>query len=53
LWLAFSLLAWLKWGWGAFSKGGVYWKAIKIELGGRKTRRSPKTEAAPVESKNK
>ncbi|MEJ2423197.1 MAG: hypothetical protein P8101_01890 [Candidatus Thiodiazotropha sp.] len=53
LWLAFSLLAWLKWGWGAFSKGGVYWKAIKIELGGRKPRRSPKTEAAPEESKNK
>jgi hypothetical protein len=32
LWLAFSLLAWLKWGWGAFSKGGIYWKEIKIEL---------------------
>ncbi len=53
LWLAFSLLAWLKWGWAAFSKGGVYWKAIKIELGGRKARRSSKAETVPVENKNK
>jgi hypothetical protein len=36
LWLAFSLLSWLKWGWAAFSKGGIYWKRIKIDLGPRR-----------------
>ncbi len=30
LWLAFSLLKWLKWGWGVFSKGGV-WRTIEIK----------------------
>jgi len=38
LWLAFSLLSWLRWGWGAFSQGGLYWKKIKIDLG---TKRRP------------
>lgn len=42
LWLAFSLLSWLKWGWAAFSKGGVYWKEIKIDLGKQRRVRSRK-----------
>ncbi len=29
LWLAVSLLAWLKWGWGCISKGG-FWKPANI-----------------------
>jgi hypothetical protein len=28
LWLAFALLAWLRWGWGCFSAGGM-WRALK------------------------
>ncbi len=46
LWLAFSLLSWLKWGWAAFSKGGIYWKAIKIDLGLQKPVR-PRQRSAP------
>jgi hypothetical protein len=33
LWLALSLLKWLKWGWESFSKGGL-WK--KLPLPGKK-----------------
>ncbi len=29
LWLVFSLLSWLKWGWGCFSRGGA-WKKMEI-----------------------
>ncbi len=29
LWLAVSLLKWLKWGWGCFSKGGA-WKKVSL-----------------------
>jgi len=29
LWLAFSLLKWLRWGWQSFSSGGL-WRAIKF-----------------------
>jgi hypothetical protein len=29
LWLAFSLLSWLKWGWQCFSRGGA-WKKMEI-----------------------
>lgn len=29
LWLAFSLVRWLQWGWGCFTSGG-YWKRIVI-----------------------
>lgn len=31
LWLAFSLLAWVKWGWQAFSAGGL-WRNVSIKL---------------------
>ena len=34
LWLAFSLLGWMKWGWRMFSHGGR-WKAFEIRLPGR------------------
>jgi hypothetical protein len=34
LWLAFSLLKWLRWGWGAFSSGGYWrpgaWRSAKV-----------------------
>ena len=30
LWLAWSLLAWLKWGWNAFSAGGLWRRKQKI-----------------------
>ncbi|MCU7926137.1 MAG: hypothetical protein KZQ97_06820 [Candidatus Thiodiazotropha sp. (ex Dulcina madagascariensis)] len=30
LWLAFALLSWLKWGWAAFSKDGIYWKPVNL-----------------------
>jgi hypothetical protein len=29
LWLAFSLLQWLRWGWEAFSTGG-FWRPVKV-----------------------
>jgi len=29
LWLAYSLLKWLKWGWECFGTGG-FWKTVKI-----------------------
>jgi hypothetical protein len=29
LWLAHSLLKWLRWGWGCFSEGGL-WRRIII-----------------------
>ena len=31
LWLAFSLLKWLKWGWLGFSKGGL-WRSIEFKV---------------------
>ncbi|MCP3870045.1 MAG: oligosaccharide repeat unit polymerase [Gammaproteobacteria bacterium] len=31
LWLAFSLLKWLKWGWLGFSKGGL-WRTIELKV---------------------
>ena len=31
LWLAFSLLKWLKWGWLGFSKGGL-WRTIEFKM---------------------
>jgi hypothetical protein len=46
LWLAFSLVSWLRWGWGCFSKAHL-WKPIKWR---RKTR-PVKDENAPRESK--
>ena len=35
LWLASSLIRWLKWGWGSFTKGG-YWKKLRNLGSGRK-----------------
>lgn len=29
LWLAFALLGWLRWGWGCFSRGGL-WRQVRI-----------------------
>lgn len=34
LWLAYALLKWSRWAWGAFSKGGV-WRRIALVLPGR------------------
>jgi len=31
LWLAFSLLKWLKWGWSGFSRGGL-WRSIEFKV---------------------
>jgi len=31
LWLAFALLAWLRWGWGCYSKDGI-WRRINLTL---------------------
>jgi hypothetical protein len=31
LWLAFSLLRWIAWGWGAFSRGGL-WRSVDFTL---------------------
>lgn len=42
LWLAFSILRWIKWGWGSFSTGGR-WVKINIPKLGRK-KQSPKYE---------
>jgi hypothetical protein len=33
LWLAFALLGWLRWGWSAFARDGV-WRSVKL-LGAR------------------
>ncbi len=33
LWLAVSLLNWLKWGWGCFSSGGLWRKKIGAQMG--------------------
>ncbi len=43
LWLAFSLLNWLKWGWGCFSESG-YWRKIRIPA----LRRSEKSPPPPA-----
>jgi hypothetical protein len=47
LWLAFSLLSWMKWAWESFSRQGR-WIEIKIRLPRRKKQatRSPSTSAA-------
>lgn len=37
LWIAFALVAWLKWGWACFSSGG-YWRSITL---GRPKRSKP------------
>lgn len=31
LWLAFSLVNWVRWGWTAFSRGGL-WRSVEIKL---------------------
>jgi hypothetical protein len=33
LWMAFALLQWLKWGWEAFSAGGLWRRAPVVKLG--------------------
>jgi hypothetical protein len=43
LWLAFSLLAWLRWGWECFSEGG-YWRKITLPS----LRRSEKSSPPPA-----
>lgn len=41
LWLAFALLRWLRWGWEAFSTGGL-WRRIRFRLpGGKHPARRP------------
>jgi len=53
LWLAFSLVAWLRWGWGCFSKERL-WKPVRLR---RKTRpvkaesREPDSAAGPPPGK--
>ncbi|MCU7958946.1 MAG: hypothetical protein KZQ58_02905 [gamma proteobacterium symbiont of Bathyaustriella thionipta] len=37
LWLAFALLGWLRWGWGCYSKDGV-WRTVSIQLPNRAAR---------------
>jgi len=31
LWLAFSLLSWIKWGWQAYSTGGL-WRKVSLKI---------------------
>jgi hypothetical protein len=42
LWLAFSLLRWLRWGWQAFSRGGL-WRSIQLNLTNRRQRQTGAT----------
>lgn len=37
LWLAFALLGWLRWGWGCYSRHGL-WRAVRILPAGRARR---------------
>jgi hypothetical protein len=49
LWLAFSLVAWLRWGWGCFSRQGL-WKPIAWRWPRRRAKAQaaqPATEAPP------
>ncbi len=39
LWLAFSLLKWLSWGWQAFARGGL-WRSIEFKQPGRLRKKS-------------
>ncbi|MGE0315831.1 MAG: hypothetical protein AB7P21_29810 [Lautropia sp.] len=50
LWLAFSLLRWLRWGWAAFSKGGL-WRSVRLGSRWRGGAKKPTVEdaAKPVE----
>ena len=48
LWLAFSLLRWLKWGWQQFSTGGM-WKDISAYTPASK---SKSNKALPVSGEN-
>jgi hypothetical protein len=45
LWLAFSLLRWLRWGWQCYSAHGI-WREIKMDrkLRGGPRKRAPKPE---------
>ena len=43
LWLAHSLLKWLRWGWDCFGEGGV-WRKIVLHKGRKKERKSPGEE---------
>ncbi|MEA1989657.1 MAG: hypothetical protein U9N57_10710 [Pseudomonadota bacterium] len=46
LWLAFSLLAWIKWGWQAFSAGGL-WRKVSIILPKPKFKNKAQAAAEP------
>ena len=50
LWLAFSLLRWLKWGWQQFSIGGL-WKDISAPLKGRHLLAAKNTETQGIADK--
>ncbi len=50
LWIAFALLRWLRWSWGAFSSGG-YWRSVVI--GRPKRVKTITTEASEGEPKTK
>jgi hypothetical protein len=36
LWLAYSLLKWLRWGWKCFGEGGL-WRKVRMRKGGKNT----------------
>ncbi|MSR13827.1 MAG: hypothetical protein EXR86_04535 [Gammaproteobacteria bacterium] len=40
LWLAFALLAWLRWGWSAFARDGL-WRSVKLLSTTRKDSETP------------
>ncbi|MCU7930576.1 MAG: hypothetical protein KZQ90_07245 [Candidatus Thiodiazotropha sp. (ex Codakia rugifera)] len=48
LWLAFSLLSWLKWGWAAFSKDGHYWKPVNLSLKKKMQRNKSRQPESPA-----
>lgn len=50
LWLAFSLVRWLKWAWECFSQGG-YWYSIPAPAKAEEARRSPILPPAPAKGK--
>jgi hypothetical protein len=43
LWLAYSLLKWLRWGWSCFVQGDI-WRKVVIRI------RKPKDTAQPSEN---
>jgi hypothetical protein len=45
LWLAYSLITWLRWGWECFSKGG-YWRKVGLPSLRRSEKTSPPTPVA-------